>query len=98
MMNMTLRSDAFGDGRAIPRRHTEDGEDLSPPLTWSSPPGGTKELALIVDDPDAPRAEPWVHWVLYKIPPDVRTLAEGLEQAPHPDVPPGARRGKNSWG
>jgi Raf kinase inhibitor-like YbhB/YbcL family protein len=95
---MTLRSDAFADGKAIPRRHSEDGEDLSPPLTWSGPPEGTQELALIVDDPDAPRAEPWVHWVLYKIPADVQSLTEGIPPTPTPDAPPGARQGKNSWG
>jgi Raf kinase inhibitor-like YbhB/YbcL family protein len=97
-MGMTLRSDAFEDGRSIPRRYTEDGENLSPPLTWSGPPDGTGELAMIVDDPDAPRAEPWVHWVLYKIPADVRTLAEGLPRTPTLEIPPGARQGKNSWG
>ena len=97
-MGMTLRSDAFADGEAIPRRYTEDGEDLSPPLTWSGLPEGTRELALIIDDPDAPRAEPWVHWVLYKVPADVRTLTESISQAPTLNVPPGAMQGKNSWG
>ena len=97
-MGMVMQSDAFAEGRAIPRRHAEDGEDLSPPLTWSGLPEGTKELALIVDDPDAPRAEPWVHWVLYKIPADVRTLTEGLPRTPSLNTPPGAMQGKNSWG
>jgi hypothetical protein len=97
-MGMTLRSDAFENGRAIPRRYTEDGEDLSPPLTWSGLPDGTKQLALIVDDPDAPRAEPWDHWILYKVPGDARTLPEGLPRTPTLDVPPGATQGKNSWG
>src|SRR3954452_20754605 len=95
---MTLRSDAFAGGEAIPRRYTEDGQDLSPPLTWGSPPEGPRELELIVGDPDAPRAEPWVHWVLYKVPPDVRTLTEGLPKTPRVSVPPGAIKGKNSWG
>ena len=53
---------------------------------------------MIVEDPDAPRAEPWVHWVLYKIPADVRTLPEGIPPAPTLDVPLGAMQGKNSWG
>ena len=97
-MVMTVRSDAFASGRAIPRRYTEDGEDLSPPLTWTGLPQGVKELALIVDDPDAPRTEPWVHWVLYKIPAEVQTLSEGLPPTPTLEVPPGARQGKNSWG
>src|SRR5437879_5953633 len=55
IMSMTIRSGAFAEGRAIPRRDGEDGEDLSPPLTWSGLPEGTRELALIVEDPDAPR-------------------------------------------
>lgn len=96
-MGLTLRSDAFADGKAIPRRYTEDGEDLSPPLTWSEQPEGTRELALIVDDPDAPKAEPWVHWVVAKIPADVRTLTEGLPSSPKLSTPPGALQGKNSW-
>src|SRR3954471_728816 len=97
-MTMTLRSEAFEDGSTIPRRHTEDDEDLSPPLRWSGLPEGARELALIVDDPDAPRAEPWVHWVLYKIPADVQTLTEGLPQSPTLAGRAGARQGKNSWG
>jgi Raf kinase inhibitor-like YbhB/YbcL family protein len=97
-MSMALRSDAFADGQVIPRRYTADGEDLSPPLNWTGVPQGTQELALIVDDPDAPRAEPWVHWVLYKIPADVQALPEGLPPTPTLDFPPGARQGKNSWG
>jgi Raf kinase inhibitor-like YbhB/YbcL family protein len=97
-MALTLRSEAFTDGQATPRRYTGDGEDLSPPLSWSGLPAGTRELALIVDDPDAPRAEPWVHWVLAKIPADVGTLTEGLPRNPTLDVPLGAVQGKNSWG
>ncbi len=65
-MSMALRSGAFAHGRAIPRRYSEDGEDLSPPLTWTGLPQGTKELALIINDPDAPRPEPWG---LHKSPP-----------------------------
>jgi Raf kinase inhibitor-like YbhB/YbcL family protein len=95
---MTLRSDAFAGGAAVPRRYTEDGEDLSPPLGWSGAPADTKEFALIVDDPDAPRAEPWVHWLLYKVPADVRSLSEGLPKTPALHFPPGAMQGKNSWG
>src|SRR3954447_9702094 len=95
---MKLRSDAFADGEAIPRRYTEDGEDLPPPLAWSGVPDETREPALLVDDPDAPRAEPWVHWVIYKIPANVRVLSEGLPKTPTLDAPPGAMQGKNSWG
>jgi Raf kinase inhibitor-like YbhB/YbcL family protein len=97
-MSLTIRSAAFAEGHAIPRRHTEDGEDLSPPLSWSAPPPGTVELALIVDDPDAPRDEPWVHWVIYKIPAKADGLPEGIPQKPEPGKPPGAVQGKNTWG
>jgi Raf kinase inhibitor-like YbhB/YbcL family protein len=97
-MSLRIRTAAFADGRAVPRRHTGDGEDLSPPLIWESLPAGTKELALIVDDPDAPSPEPWVHWILYKIPANLEGLPEGISQAAKPAAPAGALQGKNSWG
>ena len=95
---LTVRSPAFTEGRRIPRRHTGDGEDLSPPLSWSSLPPGTKELALIVDDPDAPSAEPWVHWVLYSIPVGTEGVPEGVHPKERPPFPGGAIQGLNSWG
>ena len=60
-MTLIIRSPAFAGRGRIPLRHTGDGEDVSPPLQWLNLPGGTRELALIVDDPDAPTPEPWVH-------------------------------------
>lgn len=97
-----LSSTAFDDGGPIPAKYTEDGDDLSPPLSWSGVPEGTKELALICDDPDAPSPKrpapsPWVHWVIYKIPADVEVLPEGIPAAARLDDPPGALQGKNSW-
>lgn len=77
-MSIQLVSDAFAPNRPIPQKHTGDGKDLSPPLRWSNLPAGTQELALICDDPDAPRAEPWVHWVIYKIPPQLEGLPEAV--------------------
>jgi Raf kinase inhibitor-like YbhB/YbcL family protein len=94
----SFRSPAFKDGRPIPVRHTEDGEDLSPELTWSGLPRGTQELAMIVDDPDAPTSEPWVHWIIYNIPATAPGLPEGVAQAPTLDQPPGTLQGKNTWG
>ncbi len=73
---MKLESPAFKDGQPIPRRHTGEGEDLSPALAWSGVPPGTKEFALVCDDPDAPREKPWVHWVLYGIPAGTTGLKE----------------------
>ncbi len=64
---MRLRSSAFSDGSAIPRRFTCDGEDLSPPLDWSDVPAATRSFVLLCDDPDAP-AGTWHHWAAYDIP------------------------------
>ncbi|MFP4057271.1 MAG: YbhB/YbcL family Raf kinase inhibitor-like protein [Candidatus Brocadiia bacterium] len=74
---LELTSSAFGPGERIPVKYTADGDDVSPPLAWSGVPGSARELALVCDDPDAPAPEPWVHWVLYKIPADRSSLAEG---------------------
>ena len=76
-MTLTLTSPAFQDGDTIPVKHTCDGPDVSPALEWSRAPEGTKSLALICDDPDAP-AGTWVHWVLYGIPADSTSLEEGV--------------------
>ena len=79
---MRLTASAFQDHGSIPRKYTCEGADVSPPLTIEAVPAGTKSLALIVDDPDAPDpAAPkmtWVHWVLYDLPPDTFDLPEGL--------------------
>jgi hypothetical protein len=97
-MTWTLTSAAFENGQRVPKQNTGDGEDLSPPLAWTEPPAGTRELALVVDDPDAPSAEPWVHWVLYKIPSETRQLPAGLPGVRTLPSPGGAAQGKNSWG
>ena len=97
-MSLILRSPAFSDGQPIPRRHTGDGEDLSPPLSWSGVPARAVRLALIVDDPDAPTDRPWVHWVIYNLPADEQGLVEGIPPVPKPASPAGAVQGKNSWG
>ena len=97
MTTWTVRSTAFDAGRAIPKRHSGDGEDLSPALAWSDPPSGTRELALVVDDPDAPTSEPWVHWLLYNISANVKSLPEGIPTTPTLTQPQGAVQGLNSW-
>jgi Raf kinase inhibitor-like YbhB/YbcL family protein len=93
---MELSSSAFDNGGAIPRRHTCEGEDVSPPLRWSGVPPAAKSLVLIVDDPDAPDPaapqRPWVHWVLVDIAPD----STGLPLGGKP-LPAGAREGLNDW-
>lgn len=97
-MNLILRSPAFSEGQPIPRRHTGDGEDLSPPLSWTGIPPRAVRLALIVDDPDAPTSEPWVHWVIYNLRADEQGLVEGIPPVAQPTSPAGAVQGQNSWG
>jgi Raf kinase inhibitor-like YbhB/YbcL family protein len=93
-----LTSPAFAQGQPIPKKHAVAGEDVSPPLQWDNVPAGAKELALIVDDPDAPTAEPWVHWVIFKIPPETRELPEGVPTDTQLTTPVQARQGHNTWG
>ena len=98
IMALAITSPVFTHHGAIPRLYTCQGKDVSPALAWSGMPNGTKSVALIVDDPDAPDpAAPkrvWVHWVLYNIPPDAAGLAEAMERK---KLPPGTREGKNDW-
>ena len=94
---MHLTSSAFLHMADMPSLYTCEGENQSPPLAWSGLPHGTKSLALIVDDPDAPDPDAskmtWIHWVLYNIPPDCAGLNAGK-----PELPPGVQHGLNSWG
>jgi len=83
-----LSSDAFVTGQPIPRRHSCEGEDLSPPLQWGGVPPGAVSLALIVDDPDAPVGT-FTHWLAWGISPDAGGLAEGQ---------PAPSEGRNDFG
>ncbi len=96
-MAIELTSTAFSDGEMIPKKHAGEGDDVSPPLSWAGIPEGTKELVLICDDPDAPTAEPWVHWVIYKIPATCSGLPEGVPTKARLREPAGALQGSNSW-
>ncbi len=96
-MKLTVHSSAFDEGKPIPKKHAGEGEDVSPALTWAGAPAETKEFALIMDDPDAPGKEPWVHWVLYKVPAGTTSLKEGVAKTNKPTEPAGAYQGKNSW-
>jgi len=93
-----LTSPSFEHQRPIPGKFTCDGENISPELQWSGLPRGTRSLALIVDDPDAPDpANPkmtWVHWVLYNIDPTVNRLPEGVKEN---ELPKGTLQGFNDW-
>ncbi len=89
MTTLTITSPAFTDKGIIPARFTCDGQDVNPSLEWSTTPIGTRALALIMDDPDAPVGT-WVHWVVWNIRPDTPQIKEN-------SVPDGAFQGLNSW-
>lgn len=92
---MEIQSSAFKEGDTIPKKHTCDAEDVSPQLSWTAPPNGTKSLVLICDDPDAPVGT-WVHWVLFNLSPDTRGLPEAVPDGEQ--VMGGAIHGRNDFG
>lgn len=98
MDKVVLNSSAFKPNGAIPAKYTCEGKDVSPALTWSGVPSGTKSLALIVDDPDAPDpAAPkmtWVHWILFDVPPSTKSLPEAADAS---SLPRKTREGLNDW-
>jgi len=87
---MKLQSAAFEEQGMVPSRHTCDGDDLSPPLTWDDPPEATKCFALVSDDPDAPGGT-WIHWVVWNIPPESRGLPQGVPKVA--ELADGTRQG-----
>jgi len=93
--HLELTSSAFANGGNIPQIYTCDGEDISPPLSWSNPPESTGSFALIVDDPDAPLGT-WVHWVFFTGPADSRSLPAELPAQDR--LSDGSLQGKNGWG
>lgn len=97
-MSMSIMSPSFMHGREIPARHTCDGLNTSPPILWLGVPSGSKSLALIVDDPDAPDPSApkmtWVHWLLYNIPVSATGLTEGVVAN---RLPAGTLQGINDW-
>jgi Raf kinase inhibitor-like YbhB/YbcL family protein len=98
-MTMKLTSTAFKNDASIPARYTCDGDNVSPPLAFAAVPKGTKSLALVVTDPDAPDPKApkttWVHWVVYGLPPDSPGLREAVLEK---GLPEGALEGTNDWG
>jgi Raf kinase inhibitor-like YbhB/YbcL family protein len=91
----TLRSSVFADGAPIPARYTADGENTSPPLAWTEPPGGTKSFALLCEDPDAPSGS-FVHWLAWDIRADARALTQGIAHTG--DTSSGLHQGENGFG
>jgi Raf kinase inhibitor-like YbhB/YbcL family protein len=77
--SMDISSSAFKFGEEIPKKYACDDIDISPPLTWSGAPEGTKSFVLICDDPDAPVGT-WIHWVLYNIPAETTQLPENVQK------------------
>lgn len=100
-MDITVESPSIKEGKPIPVEFTADGEDVSPPLSWSGLPESTEALALICDDPDAPMPQPWVHWVIYNIPAGAKGLPRALPADAVLDAPAdlkGATQGPTGWG
>lgn len=97
-MSLVISSAVFSDQGGIPTQYTCEGQDLSPPLSWSGVPPEAKSLVLIVDDPDAPDplapTMTYVHWVLYNIPVTCTGLKEGISPA---ELPIGTEQGINDW-
>jgi len=94
-MEIKITSSAFTEGGMIPAKYTCDGADVSPPLQWEEVPQGTKSIALISDDPDAPMGT-WVHWVLFNMPADTKELAENIP--PEETLRNGAKQGISDFG
>lgn len=95
MATIQITSSAFKEGELMPSKYTCDGADISPPLEWSGVPENAKSIAIICDDPDAPMGT-WVHWVIYDIPPSVKSLPEGVPK--ERTLQNGAKQGKNDFG
>jgi Raf kinase inhibitor-like YbhB/YbcL family protein len=88
---LEVRSPAFAPGAAIPAEYTCDGQNVSPPLTWTKPPAGTKSVAVVVDDPDAPNGT-FTHWIVTNLPHDAASLDADAK------LPDGARTERNDKG
>ena len=94
-MEIKITSSAFEDGGLIPAKYTCDGADMSPLLQWDVVPDGTKSVALICDDPDAPMGT-FVHWVIFGLPAETRELAENIPS--DETLPNGAKQGTSDFG
>lgn len=92
---ITVSSTSFAPNMPIPRKHTQDGQSISPALSWTGVPAGTRELVLVVEDPDAPMINPVIHWIVYNIPASTTSLPEGIPTGAAMGNPPGARQAKN---
>ena len=95
---LALHSPDFASGKPIPLTFSAYGDNVSPKLDWSHGPEGTRSYALLLEDPDAPGDKPFVHWVIFNLPPSATGLAEGLPESGVLSRPQGAVQGSNSIG
>lgn len=100
---LDVTSSSFGNGQRMPREHTRDGANRSPALSWTRVPRGTRAFAVLCEDPDAPGAEPFVHWLLANVPAalddrPLTSLPEGISKEERPPELPGAVQGANDFG
>jgi Raf kinase inhibitor-like YbhB/YbcL family protein len=96
-VNIAITSTSFAGNGTIPTKHADYGEKISPALSWTVPPSA-KSLVVIVEDPDAKEPKPFVHWVLYNLPPSFAALPEAVPGAPRLPEFGGALQGRNSRG
>jgi Raf kinase inhibitor-like YbhB/YbcL family protein len=98
---IVVESPTIAAGRSIPRDHSPDGRNESPPLSWRGLPAGTRQLAVICEDHGAGNPPPWVHWIVYNVPASVAGLPQGIPFDTADPMPAGlesVRQGNNSWG
>ena len=98
-----LGSGSLQDGDALPtaqvyRGHGCDGDNRSPALAWTGAPANTRSYAVTMFDPDAPTGHGWWHWLLFDLPADTQSLAEGAGRADGSALPAGARQSRNDFG
>jgi Raf kinase inhibitor-like YbhB/YbcL family protein len=99
--SVVIESPTLAAGQPMPRDHSPDGRNESPPLSWRGLPSGTRQLALICEDYGAGNPPPWVHWIIYDIPASASGLPRGIPFDPADPMPAGlegVRQGNNSWG
>ena len=94
-MALELTSTAFQEGATIPQQYTGDGRNVSPPLKWTDPPAGTRSLALVCEDPDAPRGT-FTHWTAFNLPAESKEVSEGVPV--EATLPNGTAQGTNDFG
>lgn len=98
MATITVQSPSIKPDGTIPTRYTKDGGNVSPTLEWSGTPADAKSIVVMVEDPDAPGPPtPFIHWLVYGLPPDSTSLPEGVPAKGGPTLPAGAAQGQNSF-